>query len=101
MCRDEEESASGPPQTLADLVEKLNALPKNSDLVISYQPAETGRGEPAARRSTTTLSTDNVFNGYFSAQTARVTVEAHPATGRLWRRQSWWPDGAQLRRHRR
>ena len=74
---DGEAPASGPPQTLAELVDELNALPRNSDLVISYQPAETGEG-PAATTIDTTLSTDNVFTGYFSAQTAYITVEARP-----------------------
>ncbi len=74
---DGEAPASGPPQTLAELVDELNALPRNSDLVISYQPAETGEG-PEATTIDTTLSTDNVFTGYFSAQTAHITVEAQP-----------------------
>jgi hypothetical protein len=74
---DGEASASGPPHTLAELVDELNALPRNSDLVISYQPTETG-DSPEAPTIDTTLSTDNVFTGYFSAQTAHMTIEAQP-----------------------
>jgi hypothetical protein len=74
-----EETDTAPPRTLADLVDELNALPRNSDLVISYQPGESDEGGPdAAATIDTTVSTDSVFTGYFSAQTMRVTIEAAP-----------------------
>jgi len=72
------EADTDPPQTLADLVDELNAMPRNSDLILSYQPGESDEGGPAAVSIDTTLSTDSVFTGYFSAQTTRVMIEADP-----------------------
>ncbi|NTV04691.1 hypothetical protein HGA89_07285 [bacterium] len=53
-------------------------MPRNSDLVISYQPGEPDEGGPGAASIDATLSTDSVFTGYFSAQTTRVMIEADP-----------------------
>ena len=75
------DGSGGAPQTLADLVENLNALPKNSDLLLSFEPyggnSDSGdEGEPTGVEAT--VPTDYVFNGYFSKRTARVTVQARP-----------------------
>ena len=68
---------SGPPQTLAELVDELNAQPRNSELVVSYQPAD-GEGESAAPTIDATVPTDSVFSNEFSAPTAFVTLQAQP-----------------------
>jgi hypothetical protein len=75
---DEGPTDTEPPRTLADLVDELNGMPRNSDLIISYQPGEPDEGGPSAAAIDTTLPTDSVFTGYYSAQTTRVIIEADP-----------------------
>ena len=72
----------GAPLTLADVVKSLNEQPKNSDLLLSYEPSggtsDSGdEGEPTGVEAT--VPTDYVFDSYFSQRTARVTVQARPA----------------------
>ena len=73
-------SGGGAPRTLADLVEGLNAQPKNSDLLLSFEPYggsyDSDEGEPTGVE--TTVPTNYVFDSYFSKRTARVTVQARP-----------------------
>jgi hypothetical protein len=71
------------PQTLADVVESLNALPKNSDLLVTYTPyASESEGEEEEEEEATgveaTVPTDYVFDGSFSQRTAQVVVQARP-----------------------
>jgi hypothetical protein len=72
---------SGAPQTLADMVESLNEQPKNSDLLLSYEPYggsyDSDEGEPTGVE--VTVPTSYVFDSYFSKRTARVMVQARPA----------------------
>ncbi len=76
-----DDGGSGPPQTLAEIVEQINALPRNSDLLVSYEPNGGESDSPDEDEETgvqTTVPTDYVFNSYFSKNTARVMVQAHP-----------------------
>lgn len=72
---------SGAPQTLADVVESLNEQPKNSDLLLSFEPYGRSSDSDEEGEETgveTTVPTDYIFNSYFSKQTARVMVAAQP-----------------------
>ena len=71
----------GAPQKLADVVESLNALPRNNDLLVSYEP--NGSSSDSGDEGGTTgveviVPTDYVFDSYFSQTTARITVQAQP-----------------------
>ncbi len=71
----------GPPQTLEDVVDELNALPQNSDLVVSYLPRGSGEDSDSPEESAeiaATIPTDYVFDSYFTATTASVLLRAQP-----------------------
>jgi hypothetical protein len=81
-CGDGGGGGGGAPRMLADLVENLNALPKNSDLLLSFEPygSSSDSGDEGEETGVeTTVPTDYIFNSYFSKRTARVMVEAQPA----------------------
>ncbi len=76
------DGGGGAPRTLADVVESLNAQPKNSDLLVSFEPnggsSDSGdEGEPTGVE--VTVPTSYVFDSYFSKRTAQVMVQARPA----------------------
>ncbi len=80
-CCSLDTGGGGAPRTLAEVVESLNALPKNSDLLISYEPnggESDGADEGAATGVEVLVPTDYVFDSYFSQTTARITVRARP-----------------------
>jgi len=84
-CEGEE---TGPPRTLAEVVESLNALPKNSDLLLTFSPggAEGGGGEERSGDSceeaepgvTVTVPTGLVFRNAVSQATAELRLSLHP-----------------------
>jgi hypothetical protein len=81
-CCSYDGGVGGAPRTLADVVESLNEQPKNSDLLLSFEPygssSDSGdEGEPTGVE--TTVPTNYVFDSYFSKRTARVMVQARPA----------------------
>lgn len=78
------EEGDGPPATLADLVDGLNTLPKDSDLLVSFS-AEGGDGEccegDCGQQEPTvslTLPTGWVFRNSFSRQTAELRLWLRP-----------------------
>ena len=73
------------PQTLAELVDSLNAAPHDSDLVVTYTGGEvttTALGDGADTGGTTsvTVPTDHVFSDSFSASPTSVALTARQRT---------------------
>jgi hypothetical protein len=75
---DEYDFDGSPPQTLAELVDELNASPPNSDLHVTFEPdycADDSCALISAR-----LATSHVFNNEFGGETARIYVAADRTT---------------------
>ncbi len=71
------EPDTSPPQTLAELVDEVNASPANSDLTVVFEP-DYFMEEPVAVEAR--LATPCVFGNEFWGETARVRVEADRTT---------------------
>ena len=85
---------SDPPATLAELVDELNAQPKNSDLLLWYEPRQPdGESEPGMPPEfpgvgegergpydpiEVTIDTQHVFDGEIWGESWYVEAEAHP-----------------------
>ena len=74
---DEYEPDTSPPQTLAELVDEVNASPANSDLTVVFEP-DYFAVDPVSVEAR--LATPCVFGNELWAETARVRVEADRAT---------------------
>jgi hypothetical protein len=71
------EPDTSPPQTLAELVDEVNANPANSDLTVVFEP-DYFIGEPVPVEAR--LATPWVFGNELWGETARVRVEADRTT---------------------
>jgi hypothetical protein len=75
----------GEPLTLQQTVDQLNAAPRNSDLLVSFEP-RSRRGfdddddEDWPDTIDATAATGYLFSNYFSQATARVVMSARPRT---------------------
>jgi hypothetical protein len=74
---DDYEPDTSPPQTLAELVDEVNASPANSDLTVVFEP-DYFSVTPVAIEAR--LATPCVFGNEFWGETARVRVEADRTT---------------------
>ncbi len=77
----EGEDGGAPPETLAELVERLSTAPGNGDLLMSFEPQsrrDDGDGEPET--IDVIVPAGFVFDDYFSQPTARVVMSARPRT---------------------
>ncbi|MEE4274525.1 MAG: hypothetical protein V2J16_01465, partial [Thermoleophilia bacterium] len=74
---DEYELDSSPPQTLAELVDEVNASPPNSDLTVVFEP-DYFLEQPVTVEAR--LATPWVFGNEYWGETARVRVEADRTT---------------------
>ena len=74
---DDYEPDISPPQTLAELVDEVNASPPNSDLTVVFEP-DYYMEEPVTVEAR--LATPCVFGNEFWGETARIHVEADRTT---------------------
>jgi hypothetical protein len=71
-------SDGSPPQTLADLVDDLNAQPSNGDVILAFQPFSTNSDGEVDSEIDVTVPVGYVVSNYFTQSTARLHVVAHP-----------------------